>query len=407
MERIMEASEEVLEFLSGIPLSGVVLNNYQRGFHAIRDYCESKGIDGFSDGDAEDFIEDQRKAHERGEFGQNKYRQLRKVAVLMADHMQGRTLVWGRRNYKEKMVEGFEDILALFSAHLDKTLAFRTCQGSVSTARQLLLFLESSGTQDIKAMTADDVKQFLACRAQKYPNSMTHTVGRLKSFIAFLNSMGISQVNADRHLAKPAPRRVKLYPCFTDCEAAAIFEAVERSKPLGKRDYAILKTALGTGLRIVDILGLKRSDIDWEKNEISVLQSKTNAYDQLPLLTDVGNAIAEYILDARPASDSPYIFLRTRMPHKPLFATGADIINRYLNKAGITHEPWDGKSFHAFRRTAGTRLVRANVPLPTVAQMLTHRDIDSTKRYISLDDDTLRVCCLDISENATAKEGLR
>jgi len=70
------------------------------------------------------------------------------------------------------------------------------------------------------------------------------------------------------------------------------------------------------------------------------------------------------------------------------------------------HKAWDGKTFHAFRRTQGTRLVEAEVPLPEVAQLLGHRNIDSAKRYISYDDDKLRVCCMGISEYATRKDGL-
>jgi len=77
-----------------------------------------------------------------------------------------------------------------------------------------------------------------------------------------------------------------------------------------------------------------------------------------------------------------------------------------LAKAGIQHESWDGKTFHAFRRSQGTRLIEAEVPLPDVADLLGHKALDSTKRYISQNDDKLRVCCLDISEYVSRKEGL-
>ena len=67
---------------------------------------------------------------------------------------------------------------------------------------------------------------------------------------------------------------------------------------------------------------------------------------------------------------------------------------------------WDGRSFHALRRTAGTRMVVSGVPVSTVAQILGHTDMESTKRYISLDTERLRECCLDLGMMHTRKEGL-
>jgi integrase len=158
----------------------------------------------------------------------------------------------------------------------------------------------------------------------------------------------------------------------------------------------------------VDIFGLELTDIDWRKNEIALAQSKTGEAIHLPLMADVGNAIADYILHGRPKSDSPHIFLRVVKPHVRLgsIGNGKNIISRYLSKAGVMHEAWDGKTFHAFRRTQGTRLLEAGVPLPDVAAMLGQLDIDSPKRYISNNEVKMRECCLDISEFATQKEGL-
>jgi len=319
--------------------------------------------------------------------------------------MQGKELKWGRMTFGDNMVEEFKVILSMYSDELEKTLAFRTCKGMVSIARQFLRFLEDCGKTELELMTADDVKQFLTHKAQSSKNSMKHTIERMTRFFFFLNSTKITDVKADRHLAMPARRHVKLLPCFMEGEVSSILAAVDASTSVGKRDFAILLLAARLGLRCSDILGLKLSDIDWRKGEIQVLQSKTGTYEQLPLMQDVGDAIADYIIEVRPQCDNPYIFLRSRMPHDRL-KTGTDIIGRYLPKTSIAHEAGDGKSFHALRRSVGTRLVKANIPLPTVAQVLMHNDIDSSKRYISLNDEALRICCLDISEYATRKRGL-
>jgi len=102
------------------------------------------------------------------------------------------------------------------------------------------------------------------------------------------------------------------------------------------------------------------------------------------------------------------VFSRHRKPHNWLGdgPTGALIMERYQGEAGLSHVAGDGKTFHAFRRTVGARLVRAEVPLQSVAQQLGHKRIESTKRYIPLNNDMMRVCCMDISDYATTKEGL-
>ena len=58
---------------------------------------------------------------------------------------------------------------------------------------------------------------------------------------------------------------------------------------------------------------------------------------------------------------------------------GRNIMNRYLEKAGITKAAYDGKTFHAFRRTAGTNMLVSGVPLSTVSQTLGHKNQDSSK----------------------------
>jgi len=237
---------------------------------------------------------------------------------------------------------------------------------------------------------------------------MSGLVLSMKKFLLFLCNARMIQINTGKYLTPPAPRRRKLLPCFTEREVNDIFVAVDTATSMGKRDYAILKLALGLGLRGVDIFGLKLQDINWHKNEINILQSKTNVLIQLPLQADVGNAIAEYILHARPESGSPYIFLRIPKPHDRLSApqAGRNIIAKYMEKAGVSHEAWDGKSFHALRRTMGTRLIRAGLPLESVSEMLGQKSPDAAKSYIALNDNDLRVCCLDISMYATGKEGL-
>ena len=261
--------------------------------------------------------------------------------------------------------------------------------------------------QNFNKLTSTNVKNYIVSVASNNKASMSILTGAIRKFLLYLSETTIASINAEWNLINPAPRHRRLLPCFSDKEINAIFDSLDRTTPIGKRNYAIIMIALWTGLRGIDILDLKRLDIDWNSRMINVVQSKTIVGIQAELSPGVGNAIADYILNGRPEADSPYIFVRHKRPYDRLSDTTCrDIMTRLLCEAGICHEAWGGKSFHALRRTFATRLVRAGVPILSVGEMLGHANPNSAKCYIALDIEGLRICCLDISTFATKKGGL-
>ena len=406
MEKINESIGTVLDFLERIPLSISTVNDYKTRYCTIRSFCKSNGITVFSYSDARIFTNMQKMRCISGQIGERHLRRLRRTAFLLEDCMQGVELTWKNYLFPDKLLNNFfANILNEYEVYLSDYLSSRTIRGTVSMIRQFLFFIEDSGLHDFTLLASDYVKHFMQNISKKNSSKVADYTWSVKKFILFLNESNLLNMNADRYLLRPVPSQKKVLPCFTQQDLDEILSSVDTTTALGKRDFAILKLAIMTGLRAVDIFGLRLVDIDWRKCEIYLVQSKTGEPLKLPLLPDVGNAVADYILNARPESDNPYIFLRSIKPHIKL-ESGCGIINKYLSKAGIIHEAWDGKTFHAFRRTKGTRLLEAEVPLYNIAEILGHKDLDSTKRYIFQSEEKLRCCCLDISEFATRKEGL-
>ena len=404
------AAEAVLDFLKGIPMSASTVKYYRSCYRTIKRYCQCNNVSSFSHSNAEQFRDFQMKRHEDGEIGWVYALTLRKAAFMLADYMSCTELVWERKNYQQKHFHPeYELIIAEFEDHITPLLSKGSVKNIMITTRQFLEHLEGAGIWDFSKLTLDEVRRFIITASPRHQGNMVNLTWPIKKFISYLKSAGHTGIDAERLIVFSSPKRAKALPCFTEDESLALLSAIDTSTPLGKRDYAIMKIALGTGLRGEDILGLHLTDIDWRKYEISIAQSKTGTHIALPLLPDVGNAVADYILNARPTeTDNTYVFLRHRKPHKWLGEgpAGAQIMKRYQDGAALSHETGDGKTFHAFRRTVGARMIKAEVPLPSVAQQLGHKRIESTKRYIPLNDDMLRVCCMDISDYATSKEGL-
>ena len=131
--------------------------------------------------------------------------------------------------------------------------------------------------------------------------------------------------------------------------------------------------AAWTGLRCCDIVALRLEEIDWRHDEIRLVQAKTSRPLVLPLPALAGNAVAEWILHGRPDCDAPEVFVRLQPPFVRLGnSTGSTLLRRRLARAGIDHVAGDGKSFHALRRTAGTRLIESGAGQPLTAQILGH-----------------------------------
>ena len=146
------------------------------------------------------------------------------------------------------------------------------------------------------------------------------------------------------------------------------------------------------GLRGCDVRALQLTDINWREGEIRISQSKTGKPLALPLTSDVGKALRDYILNGRPHFDDPHVFLRHKPPIGPIksSSTFSGVYTQYMRMAGL-----DGPGgFYQLRRAEGKNLVVSGTPVTTVAQILGHTDIANTKQYISLDTASLKICAL-------------
>ena len=269
-QEIIESVEIVLEFLRRIPLSARTVSSYRDRYRTILAYCENNGIAHLNHSEAQKFTEHHMARCENVQISEGYYLHLRKAAFLLADCMQGHELVWKSVTFPRKaLVESYEKVLVEYRAYLSPSLAKGTIRGVSSTIRKFLSFLEGIEICDLMQLEADDVRRFIQVVSDDHKSSMGNLIWAMQRFLKFLNEAKLSSVNADRYLLRPVPNRKKVLPCFSGYETDAILAAVDTTTALGKRDYAILKIAIETGLRIVDILNLKRADINWRKCEVA------------------------------------------------------------------------------------------------------------------------------------------
>lgn len=397
--------DHIIQCIQELRLSKRVFNRYQKHCEDILLYCTENHLDCFCYQDAAGYC-----ATRCTSLKEYSVKEATKIAYTIAAYFENGYFTWKPVTFTQYPVcRKYESLMAAFELELLKKLGSGTARGGMVIIRQFLYFLEQSGKTDASCITTEDVLDFIRQEAPNHKGSMAKLLRTVRKFVCFLRSEDITDIDADRFLTAAGRYRQKALPCFKDEELRDIFAQIDRSTDKGRRDYAVFLTALRTGIRASDISQLKLSDIDWAGKVIRIVQKKTLAALHLPLPADVGNAIADYILHSRHRSDSPYVFLRLRdtpscAPIEPSSFNYS--LREYMKAAGMERTGWDGRSFHALRRTAGTRMVTSGVPVSTVAQILGHTDMESSKRYISLDTERLRGCCLDLGTMHTRKEGL-
>lgn len=400
---------DILKEMEILQLHRRTITYYKSGLTSICEFFENHKKYSFTENMLDVFLEDMNEKLLRNELSLFQFKRLERASKVLARYTNMGKLTWDTlpKGSSIKVNGYFSDISSSYEVFLGRhqISGIRYIRANV---RHFLKFLEEIGHKDFTEMSLQTIRDFLIATQPTHRGSMPNVMDSVKKFVRFLNVEGLTALTPEMILFKVATPRKKVLPCFSQEEVKAMLEQINTYTPQGKRDYAIIYLASRTGLRCSDILGLKLTDIDWKHNEMHIIQKKTGEALSLPFGSDTGKAMADYILQGRPDIDVPYVFLRVEPPYRKLVDTAvtSSILAKYMKKADITHLPRDGKTFHALRRSISTWMLESEIPLSTISQILGHRSLDSTKRYLSLATSMLSECTLDIQGLGTERREL-
>jgi integrase len=387
------------------------LKNYEKdGFRPIQRFFHERGNTIYSARLLEECISSTWEAYQRGQRSLHQFQVLRKAASLLQEVCETGTLhwcvlpAWNTR----KLRADFDSILSTYLVSIAGVYSSSTFRGKKNIIRQFLFFLEDSGVTEMSRLSAKILLQYMSFISDRRPFSMGAVIPTIRSFVTYLNVQRITLHTFTSLLSPKCIKRSTVKPVFAKGEAEKILSCIDRSSTKGKRDYAILTLAKNNGLRSSDILALRLSDIDWKNAEISFVQKKTGNSLVCPLNVETGDAIADYILNARPDSRLPYVFLKLLSPYGKIDSSASIcvVLKRYMFAAGVTYKPGEWKSVHTFRRTLGTRMLEFEIPLTTIAQILGQKSSQSTKSYLSLSEQKLSACPLSLKGIEVTSEEL-
>jgi site-specific recombinase XerD len=264
---------------------------------------------------------------------------------------------------------------------------------------EITLYRYSHGVRGLLKAIGDDVRRLDAQRLRKFVLDQSHHSGwakgktmvtGLRAFVRFLITSGLCPAGLDGAIPTLAHWRLSTLPRYLQVEEVErIVAACSTNTAVGMRDRAIVLLLARLALRASDIVHLRLDDIDWKEGWIRVC-GKGRHETRLPLPKEVGEAIAAYVIGARPPVGTDTLFVRVHAPLRG-FASHASvsvIVAQAMRRAGVACQARGAA--HVLRHSAATAMLRQGASLQDIALILRHRSIETTSIYAKADVLALR-----------------
>ncbi|PAJ75770.1 hypothetical protein CJF42_03370 [Pseudoalteromonas sp. NBT06-2] len=240
--------------------------------------------------------------------------------------------------------------------------------------------------QEPKNYDAKVIKQTILKLSKQYSLARLKSLTTaLRSYLRFLAVKKQCLPDLDRAVPTVANWSLSSIPKYIVAEEIEqVINSCDIQTPKGLRDRAIILLLSRIGLRAGDIVDMKLDHIDWHNGSVRLV-GKMNREDCLPLSQDVGDAILDYIENARPPEKIAEVFLCLNAPHRPFSSSVAvsSLVASAIKRSGIPTPASCGA--HLLRHSAATQMLRAGATLETVSSILRHRSLDMTAYYAKVD----------------------
>jgi integrase/recombinase XerD len=275
------------------------------------------------------------------------------------------------------MNDSLMDLRAKFTTSLESSgRAHATVIAYSKDVEQIIQFLEEKGKHTLPEISSENIEDFKELlKKQRYTGkSISRKINSIKSFFRYLINEGLITENPAEIVVHPkydqAPPRV-----LSKLEYRALRDACRSDV----RIYAIVEVLLQTGMRISELASLQLNEVDLDRNVIQIKAQNSREARKVPLNTAAKNALMEY-MRIRPRAREKTLFL-TKTCRPFLVRNIRTAIDRYFRLAGIK----DGK-VNDLRHTFIIEQLKAGTPLVYVSQLVGHKRITTTEKYLKLID---------------------
>ncbi len=245
--------------------------------------------------------------------------------------------------------------------------------------------------QDINAY-----QSYLLMNRQLNERSTARKMASLRNYFAYETKSGFLDEDITLKAARNKKARKKSITRLDQDDVKSLMEVVENTdvksehakvyaEATAKRDLAIITLLLNTGIRVSECAGLDIDDVDFKDNTIKIVR-KGGDESKLFINEIIRNTLKDYIINERPTltetDDESALFIS--MKHNRMSVRS---IQRMVEKYGKSSGLSNPLSPHKLRRTYGTALYNKTGDIYMVADVLGHKDINTTAaHYAAIDE---------------------
>ncbi len=262
----------------------------------------------------------------------------------------------------------------------EKGSSVNTVESYLRDLNQYAAFLEKyHGITKPKFIESAHIEAYMrSLKRQMKTKSLARKLTAIKGFHHFL--LLEKEVEQDVAKAFSAPKIEKTLPQVLSVdEVVRILEQVDKTKPLGLRNMALLELIYGSGLRVSELLDIEMEDI--HINQGYVVVKGKGAKERMVPISDMSMiALRNYMIKGRDQLlgdvKSPYLFLNQqgeRLSRQGFFK----LLKKLSHDAGVETEC----SPHTLRHSFATHLLENGMDLRTLQSLLGHEDISTTQIY--------------------------
>jgi integrase/recombinase XerD len=257
-----------------------------------------------------------------------------------------------------------------------------TIEATKSNLKIFFSFLADRGIVSLQRISREVISEFIKHLHEKR-YSVTYrylVVLKLKDFFGYLRRSGEVLVDPTVNVGLPKLPKRFCHNTVSVRELDELITAIDTDTPLGFRDLCMIEMLYGTGMRVGEIVNLKRSDIAVRDRTILIREGKGRKDRIVPLNRYAMKLVSRYINETRKTilgeRTSPFLFAAERSERLNKLMVSR-FIKRYAKRAGLTRTV----TAHTLRHSCATHLLENGADIRYIQALLGHANLSATQIY--------------------------
>jgi len=279
--------------------------------------------------------------------------------------------------------------LNIYLDHLNPDLSPSTLHNKQNNISVFLNYLSNHDIYNFENFDINIVFRFI--NSLNYaPQTISGLEFNLREFFDILHKTGLTDFEGREVFPVIfTNKRDRIISFYSTEEIRKVIDVLDPKSRNYTMNKCMVLIAAQIGLRSSDILGLKLSEIKWDKGLIERKQAKTGNLVSVPMPENIRLLLIDYIKNHRPECDSDYVFINQTSMNRYCSTELLAIVRRLIRKTDISVKNRKVGP-HALRHSLATRLLENNTPMPVITGILGHKNLNTTRAYLNIDIESLR-----------------